>query len=398
VLSKQTSNFQYYKQRPETRAHIGSGRTPPTDWVSIFTAGAQQTGDENTIGLHELINFVSWIKPKAFGLSNSEKFEIWQFTVTEDVSIIRAEHLANSHSLLPINLTTPFDDFFDIDTIGPTERLIPMQNFASFVLNIHQRASRKRLFGLTVYDEDVIPMLGNKQVDLLGGRIPFKSNGQAVDIRKHIQQFNDAPDTTGTLENVTAMLNLMQEVMPTQVLQQVAGLDRATQYQAAALVQGFNKRNLKLAKIINSQAMDGGRTMQMFNIFEFQDNTEIINQQGELEVINPADFRNTRIEFTVSDGLKGLDRMALIINMKELFNSVLQSSQAQQQMDIVALMDHLSTLFGDFTDFSQFRLKSEIDKLPKEQRDLAFQLLQQAIAQQEQQPSNAPIAPGAPLA
>ena len=58
----------------------------------------------------------------------------------------------------------------------------------------------------------------------------------------------------------------------------------------------------------------------------------------------------------------------------------MQSQAAANQIDVVAVIDYWTGLLGDNTDFTQFRIESPIDTLPVEQKDLAFQLLQQALA------------------
>jgi len=49
----------------------------------------------------------------------------------------------------------------------------------------------------------------------------------------------------------------------------------------------------------------------------------------------------------------------------------------------MAFLDHLTSLMGDKTDLSQFKIRSEIDQLPPDQKKLAFQLLQQFLQQQQ---------------
>lgn len=375
------ATFKFFEDHPEIRTDTaGAGGSRNTNWVNVLQARTS-TGDV-AVG-HEILPGYFWIIPNDFGLSKSKDYEIWSIVMGGSTHILRAVPQDNAHGLLPINVSVPFEDHFTWQTKSIAERLIPHQRFASFVMNTHQRAVRKKLYGLTIYDSTVIPLLDQDDVDMAGGKIPANTNGVDMDLRKKIVQFNDGPDTTNTLQNVEIMDDIMQNILPTNILKQVAGLDRATQYQAAATVQGANRRNLKIAKIINAQAMDSSRLMQMYNIYQFQQTMQILDDQGVLIQIDPKEFRDTHIEFTISDGLKGLDRLSLQINMKEIINMVLQSQQASQQTDIMGLINYLSTLFGDFTDFNQFKLKSPMDALPQEQRDLAFQLLQAALEQQK---------------
>lgn len=387
----------YYVEKPFVRNDVVATNDMRTDWFSLL--GYNSDSKESAVGFEITTGFF-WLIPAKFGLSKSTNYEIWRIVIGADKVILHAKHMDNAHGMLPCNIAVPYEDNFGWQTKGGAERLIPHQQFASFVMNSHQRAVRKRLYGLTFYDAQRMPAMAQDDVDLMGGKVPFNSNGQDVDVNKLVKQFSDGPDTTGTLQNVAMVGELMQDIMPTKMQQQVAGLDRATQYQAAAVVQSASRRNLKTAKIVDSQAMQRGRTMQMLNIQQKQEAIEILVEGGEMVSINPREFRETKLEFEISDGLKGIDRLALIMNIKEVLNSVLQSQQAAGQLDVVGIINYWTSLLGDNTDFSQFKIASPLDQLPADQRNLAFQLLQQYAAQQEaqQQGGGAGAAGGMPAA
>lgn len=376
----------FYKMRAQVRAEAGIDSGPQmTDWVSIFN-GVDATDGQGSlpIGARETTVVHAWVVPRDLGLSKSRDYEIWRFVLGARSVILAAKRLDNAHGMLPINVAMPWQDHFGWQTKGATERLIPHQRFASFTMNVHQRATRKKLIGLTIYDANVIPLLNQDNVDMEGGKLPANTNGQNVDLRQKIIQFTDGPDTTNTLQNIEITSELMQGIMPTKMAQQVAQLDRATEYQAAATVQSASRRNLKVAKIINSQAMESGREMQLMNILQYQPAVDIIDDAGNTISINPKVLRQTQLRFTISDGLRGIDKLGLIMNIKEILNAVLQSQQASAQIDVVALINYWTSMLGDNTDFSQFRTQSPLDKLPADQRNLAFQLLQQFAAQQQE--------------
>lgn len=375
--------YKYYEERPAIRSS-NSVQLPggATDWVALLSAYGQK---DASLKRYELVHMYAWIVPKEFGLSPDDSYQIWRFILGGNSFIMYAEHMQNAHALLPCNVAMPFEDHFSWNALSIAERLIPHQNFASFVMNAHQQSVRKRLFGgLTIYDPRVIPALSADDVDLIGGKVATTTTAPDVDLRRKVLQLNDVPETNNTMTNISSSIDLMQQILPTNLQQQVAGLDRATQYQAAATVQSANRRNLKIAKIINSQAMNTGRLMQYYNIIEFQQTFELLTPDGQIITGSPDDFRDANIQFTLSDGLKGLDKLALIINIKEVLAAVLQSREASAQIDVVAVINYWTSLLGDHTDFSQFRVKSPIDVLPVEQRNLAFQLLQAALQQQQQ--------------
>jgi len=377
-------SLSFYQQRNQVRNDLtgGIGNSSGPDWVAIFNQ-APSTDECNPIGALETTVGYFWVIPHKLGLGKSKNYEIWRFVTGGRTHLLSARQMKNAHGLLPVNVAQPWEDHFGWQTKGATERLIPHQQFASATMNMHQRANRKRLVGLTVFDQRYVPLMNQDDVDLEGGKVPADTHGQDVDLRSKVVQFNDAPDTGDTMNNIKMTTEMMQDVLPTRMAQQVAGLERATEYQAAATVQAASRRNLRIAKIIDAQAMVPGRHMQYNNILQYQPYVEVLNTTGDIVVIDPKILRNTSVEFTIADGLRGIDKLALTIHMKDMLNAVLQSQQAAAQIDVVAFMNYISTLYGDETDITQFRTQSPMDKLPADQRTMAFQLLQQYIQQQQ---------------
>lgn len=391
-ISHTGSERVYYVTRPVvTTNHSTRGNTSGrTNWTEVLSAGVEQ---EVRVGIEE-VTYYGWINPKDFGLSRADEFQIWRFTMMADKYIVAAEELTNAHGMLPINIGMPWEDGFDTQTKSYAEHLAPYQRFASFQINVHQRSARKKLYGVTFYNQRIIPNLDDS--DMQSSKIPVKPPGQDFDIRKAVFQFNDGPDTQNTMSDIAAMDELMQKILPTDLLKQIASLERATQYQAAATVQGGNRRNLKIAKIINIQCFEGVRKMQMYNIFQFQESVEMLDPNGKLTEINPAEFRDSNLEFDISDGLKGIDKLSIIELFKDTINMLLQSPTMQERVDIIAIIDYWTSLVGDKTDFTQFKFNDILDQLSGEERQLAIQMVQQGFQQLQQQQTGGGAGPQLP--
>lgn len=366
----------YYRIKPAVRSDY-AGNTGKPNWYSFLSAGSHP--DVGT-GFEYVVMY-TWIKPKDFGLSDVETMQIWKLHIINNAHIVRAEFLDNAHGMLPISMATPIVDGFDLQTKSYSERLLPLQAFASFQLNIHQRGSRKALYGLTIYDRQVIPL--GEEDDLTGGQIAANPVGQDRDLRKSIITINDSPDTKGTMDDIARVHDIAQRLMPTDIQTQVASLERATQYQAAAVVQGSSRRNHKNSKVINNQCMFGVREILMMNVLQFQESITIMDENGASIDIDPSKFRDTELEFVISDGLKGTDRLLVVESLKEIINSILQSQQLNTKIDIVKIIDYWMGLLGDTTDFTQFKFKTPWDALPEDQKQIAFDLLQKAVEMQQ---------------
>lgn len=365
--------LKYYQKKPTLRLDINVdqrvGRSE-TDWVSWFSAGGT---NEVQSGI-ETVHYFGWLNPTDFGLSDSDTLEIWCITMMANHYVVSANKMENAHGLLPFAVATPNDDGLDTQTRSYGETLIPLQRFASHLFNVHVESSRKSLYGITFYDPTVIPF--NEYPDDVAAKIPIKPKGYGKPLKEHVYQVFDAPNTDKTIEHFKGVLEVMQKVLPTDILKQVASLERATSYQAAATVQGGNRRCQKLAKMIEDMAMKKVRFMVMYNIFEKQTTIKMMGPDGSDQDINPIDFVDANIEFVVSDGLKGIDKLQIIEGYKEILNVMIQNRDAMQEYDIVEFLNYISSLLGDRTDLTQFKQKTIWNQLPPEVQEVVSQLIQ----------------------
>lgn len=383
-VDKRRLQTTYYEEKPDILGDAAKGYESSTDWLSILTAS-----ESSNVLLKDAIEFVYvyiWIPVDQFGIKVKDfeekevkGYQIWRFVIANASVIVAGDPLVNAHGMLPIIITMPWDDNFDRQTQGYAEILLPFQRFASFQMNIHQQAQRKKLNGLTFFDEKVFPKF--KEADS-SGKVPFNSQNENFDVRKALYTVFDAPDTQNTIRDMSSMEDLMQKMLPTQQANQVASLERATQYQAAATVQSGNKRNLMLANLIDEQALGVGRAMQLYNVMQFQKTVTVFDNEGNEIEIDPVELRKGKFEFLVSGGLRGLDKLVIQETLSNILFAVLQSPIASQQIDIVELMNFITSTMGDYTDLNQFKFQNDFDRLTPEQKQQAFGLLQSALQAQ----------------
>ena len=347
--SNMNPNFTYYKPKPDIRSEHDS-KEHANDFHHILSMGDHKDVAENW----EIVTYYGWINPSWWGIGPDDSFQIWRITLIGDSYIIDMEHLNNAHAMLPLFITMPKEDGMDLQTRSYAEKLSPLQKFASHELNVHQRIARKALYRTTYYDKMAIPDFDDRALE--GGAIPVAITGADKDVRKSVFVVDDLPMSRDTMKNIEDIGGLMDKLLPANMLQQVAGLERATQYQAAATVQSGNRRNLKLAKIINDQAWGPMKNAQMYNIFQFQGSLDTVDPDTQEDItINPNEFRDAGIEFTISDGLKGIDKLILIEGLKEVINMMLQSPTMSQEVDMLGIIDYWLSLVGDRTDLKQFK-------------------------------------------
>ena len=110
--------------------------------------------------------------------------------------------------MLPFCFCNPVESELKADQNAYSENLVPLQIFSSFLINSHQRAVRKSLYGLTLYDPKVIDL--SQLGDDVAGNIPFNPGVYDTDIGKIFTQLTDIPRTENNLAQIDLIGRLMQ--------------------------------------------------------------------------------------------------------------------------------------------------------------------------------------------
>lgn len=349
-----TNNATFYRTPPVLHdGLIEGGQT--TNWQQVLSAGGPAQSSQ--LGI-ELVWYTTWVRPVDFALSQDTDLQLWRIGMANGLYLTAAYQIDVSHNQLPVACGSPIEDDLWNNQRSYAEMLLPLQHFASFLLNTHVDATRKAIYGITVYDKSCFPGLDLDTSDLIGAHIPMKSTSSGIDIDKAFRHYNSAPETDQNVEMISKIVDIMQKIMPTNQAQQVADLERATEYQAAATVQASSRRNLKIARIINDQALTPIKFQMMYNIYESVTSIEYTDTKGGTQTITPAMLLDAQIEFDVGTGLKGMDRLMQISIFKDLMAYLFQVKGMDQQVDLLGLLSYVCQIAGFETDLSQFRIKT----------------------------------------
>ncbi|HMD81650.1 MAG TPA: hypothetical protein VKE92_10110 [Anaerolineales bacterium] len=355
------NSFGLYEEPPSMRDE-GSQFSGMHDWRTVFRGGEVK---ESTPGI-ELLWYTTWIVPKEHGLADSADMELWRIVVANSKYITFAARLEDSHGMLPVVCATPLEDDLGNEQRTYAEKLFGLQHMSSFLMNSHQAAVRKSIGGITLYNPHVVAGMDLKRKNLIGARIPIKSTATDFDIDKVFRHYVDsASDVTGkALEHLATVDAVMQKILPTDTLKQVASLERATLYQAAATVQAGDRRNYTIACIISDQSMMPLKFMMIFNIYAKEPSVDYVDANGTRTDYAIAKLIEAGIEHYIGTGLKGLDRLMTLQIFRDVLQMVIQSQQALEELDVTQMLNYMMTLAGDNTDLTQFkRQQTEIDQL-----------------------------------
>jgi hypothetical protein len=354
----------YYRHPPtaarmnENESLAGAG-VDYASWFSETPDFAHNSGFELT-EIHIRLNPVDFglIDGNAAAKQERNRYETWRFTIANNERIIECTYMNNIHGMLPFHLGVVNDDLMGQSQKAVSEIIMPLQDFASFLLNIHVQANRKNVWGLTVYDPTMVD-LGDMKDGEVSARVPLKAAGYGKDVRTAVWRDNATLDTKQTMGDVDSVMAIINQFFPTQSLpSQIASIDRAVGSQVAAVQQGANRRMHKTARLLDDTMFRGMRFSMYYNIIQFQPDNAVVNDfYGREVTIDLSKLRTLDLPFIIGQGLKALDRQAASESLQTLIFALIQNPMAAQRLDLIGLIDYWTSMIDIDVDMKQFHLQ-----------------------------------------
>ena len=360
--NQQEPNATYYVDPPmESRLNTDSeGKSNGFTWMN-YISGVNTTACGSA---YELVTIYCRLNPNQFNLISGtpaerlarDRYEVWKFTILSGKRIIQAEYQDNMHGHLPVYFGVLNDDEMADSTKSVSEVMNPLQQFASFLLNVHVEANRKNLYGTTFYDPSCVDLEKVPQGEV-AARVPIKPQGYGKDIRTMVQRDGGILDTKQTLQDLQGMMGLVDQFYPTQSLpSQIAGIDRAVTDQVAAVQQGSNRRQHMGARLIDDTMLRPMRFSMYYNIVQYQEDGEEIADYytGKSITLNLESLRDANLSLIIGQGLKALDRQAIQQQMREIIFAMIQAPAVSESIDLLAMLDAWTNMMDLEMNLKQF--------------------------------------------
>ncbi len=356
-----TPECRYYRSPPrEAQFDQDESSGMGSNWISILSEVPTYGGSTG----FELAEIEIRLNPTEFGLLDGgltknptrNRYEIWRFTVLNDNWIIAAEYMDNIHGYLSAFLGLLNDDLMGTAQKGVAEILQPLQDFASFLINIHIEASRSAIYGLTVYDPSIVDLKKIPKGEV-NANIPMSAAGFGKDVGTAIKRFQTTMDTNQTMQDLEGVMGIINGFFPTQSLpSQIASIDRAVDSQVAAVQQGANRRQQKAARLLDDSVFRNVRFAMYYNIIQKSPDTSEVTDYytGKPVKIDLTSLRNTDLPFIIGQGLKAIDRQAAAQSLQQIIFALIQAPQAAQGIDLLGLIDYWTTMIDIDIDMKTF--------------------------------------------
>jgi hypothetical protein len=334
------------------------------------------------------INLSSRVGTSGDGNDTNNDMKIWRIAVLNGVRIVSVKEVAENHGMLPCSVTVPKTELSKHNSLSISELLLPFQEADSSLMNIFLKQARSdKNKGITYYAKDLVDM--GDMLDPSTGRIgvsmqDLDKNGRQYSLRDLIHNVQGHPINNSLLDASNLLTQKTQDIFPTQSIDNLANLNRPVTHQSRQLTQMQNLPIYILARTIHDELLEPQNYMHTEDIIAYSDTLRVINENGEEESIDPNTLDLEDLDLAVSDGLRGVDTIAVMDRLNQILQYAFQSPEANREYDVMKIADYLLKMEGANINMEAFKFQNPFDALPPEQKQLALQLLQQAAQQQQE--------------
>lgn len=251
----------------------------------------KENGDDKDKGYYTLDHLQVKLIPKDWEFGDSDKPEIWWFTLADERTVIRAHKSAYDHGEFSYSVAETNPDPHTIANPGVIENLDGLQRTANWLLNSHIENVRKTMNNEIVYDPDLI-----EEGDIMnpgpGRWIRLTQLGHELilngrNIGEFYQQFNIADITGAQLKLIETLYDLGNRMSSaTDQMQSTQSSDGTTLGEVKMLNAGANQRLGVMAGMMDAMAIAPLANRAVANRQQFtsiEQFVRIIGEQAQAE-------------------------------------------------------------------------------------------------------------------
>jgi len=291
--------------------------------------------------------------PRELGIGESERPEMWLFTIGNAAQIIQAEPVECDHGYHPVSVTEPLGMGYSFGSAGMVDFISPLQDAISWLYNSHQANVRKSINNDLIIDPSLIVMKDLKTPDDGGARlIRLKQSAIGTDVRNAIQQLPVQDVTRGHITDMQVLFEIIQRISGAsdnfQGVQDSGGRKTATEIRTAMAAAA--SRLAYLVRIVSAQAIVPQTEMMALNNMQYLSDEFYLMLTGRDGAKAPVRLTPDDISgdfyFPVHDGTLPIDRVALVDVWKEVLRLLLESDGLGGKYDVGKVFEYTAELAG----------------------------------------------------
>lgn len=339
-------------------------------------------------GDNELLHIFLRTTEAELELSTDDTEVIKHIIILNGESIVAIKPAGEAHGLYPIVMTAPACELGDGTTPSVASILAPYQYITNSLLSTFiEQAIDDAHNGVLAYDSAKVNMAS--AVRDKSGRLAVTRNNPDSDnvpIGNYFAQLRGAPANPGLLNAEGLMRERVNDFAPTASANQLANLNRPVSHQSRQLTAVMNLHTQVTSRLVAEQMIQPANYIQSRNIMLYGSSITTVDENGLEQEVSPSAFFDLDTSVTASDGMRGLDTIAIIDRFEKLLNSAYQSPQLMAEYDIAAMTSFMFQMEGVAIDVDSFKYPDPFSALPPEAKQAAYELLQAQLASQEGAP------------
>ncbi len=345
-----------------SRSALARGRAiPALDTVRGHAGGKAKDFVQLDQGVVRII-------PRDLKLSDSDRMELWIFTIANKNRIVQAEKYDEDHGMIPLAIAEPYGFGYGFGQPGPADFISPIQDMTSWLMNSHIENVRMTLNTTLVVDPSRIVMKDLERAGP-GKRIRLKPNALGSDVREAIHQLQIVDATQGHLRDAELMMKLGELILgiSSTATGRVNAGGRKTATEIRQAGEGAVSRMAAVSTVTSAQAivdMTEQMTMNIQQHLSPEFKIKILGSQGERIELAASNVEG-QFMFPLHDGALPLDRVALAQVWQQIVQAMLGDEALRQSYDVGKAFEHAAELAGA-KNIESFRLKQGPVQSPAE--------------------------------
>ena len=346
-----------------------------------------QTPDITDIGFVDLVEMVVRLIPKDWELGQSDRPELWSFTVANKNVLIEARPYGAYHAKFPAAVLPYEMDAYAFSTRSMMEILKPLEDTMSWLFNTHFFNVRAVLNNQFVFDPSRV-MTKDLTNPNAGKLIRLKESAYGTDVRSAISQLQVMDITQNNLRDIQLVGEMMQRVSG--VTDNIMGMVNAGGRKTATEVRtssSFGINRLKTtAEFWSAGDFSLLTQMMLQNTQQYYDLERKYRVAGDLMGLGNRQMQQDQeqaatpfidvtpdsiqgfYDFVPVDGTMPIDRFAQANIWKDILFGLGKMPQIGMQYDLGGIFGWMARLAG-LKNIQQFRIQVAPDDMLRMQAE-----------------------------
>jgi hypothetical protein len=311
------------------------------------------------------------IPPSWLDLGPSDQPEMWLFTIANREVVIQAEPVEFAHGKFPYFAIEHDPDMHSPQNPGSMELLLGLQDYMDWMFNSHIENTRKALNDMFVVDPERVhieDLLRPQPMKIIRLRPEFYGS----DVKSAIQQLQVQDVTSGHLQNLAMVFDLMQRVSG--ALDALMGLPsprRRTASEAMGTLQLAASRLRVGAQLISGMGITEWGSQQLALLQQYMDAPILVKivgsrksakykefAEGTLIHVDPEDIQGSFV-LPIHDGSMPLDPVRVAQTWQQILIAVARIPILAAQFDLGKIFERAVRVLG-VRNIDDFRVKTRV--------------------------------------